>query len=152
MIVIAILLTLTLPLGSMVIFELFAGRSAVALGSWRLELVGTFPDVRRPDFTIQDWLNRRFQDSASTWFSRYFGARGLFVKLGNQVNYSLFGTSYMNNQSIIIGKQNQLYEAPYVNDYCKLVRPMSLELAEARVKEIAEAFGAYVVDGSKKPV
>ena len=138
MIVIAILLTLTLPLGSMVIFKLFAGRSAVALGYWRLELVGTFPDVPRPDFTIQDWLNHRFQDSASKWFSRYFGARGLFVKVGNQVNYSLFGTSYMNNQSIIIGKQSQLYELAYINDYCKLIHPMPLELAEAHVKEIAE--------------
>ena len=108
MIVIAILLILTLPLGSMVIFELFTGRSAVALGYWRLELVGTFPDVPRPDFTIQDWLNHRFQDNASKWFSRYFGARTLFVRLGNQVNYSLFGTSYMNNQTIIIGKQGQL--------------------------------------------
>jgi len=138
MIVIAILLILTLPLGSMVVFKVFSGSSAIALGISRLELVGTFPDAPRPDFTIQDWLNHRFQDSASKWFSRYFGARGLFVKLGNQVNYSLFDTSYMNNQSIIIGKQSQLYEAPYINDYCKLVRPMPLELVEARVKKIAE--------------
>lgn len=138
MIVVAILLTLMLPLGSMVVFKLLTGRSAVGLGVSRLELVGIFPDAPRPDFTIQDWLNHRFQDSASKWFSRYFGARGLFVKVGNQVNYSLFGTSYMNNQTIIIGKQSQLYEVAYIYDYCKLVRPMPLALVEARVKEIAE--------------
>jgi alginate O-acetyltransferase complex protein AlgJ len=138
MIVIAILLILTLPLGSMVVFKLLAGRSAVALGVSHLELVGTFPDVPRPDFTIKDWLNRRFQDSASKWFSRYFGARGLFVKVGNQVNYSLFGTSYMNNQTIIIGKQGQLYEVDYINNYCKLIHPMPQEIAEARVKDVAE--------------
>lgn len=138
MIVIAILLILTLPLGSMVVFKLLAGRSAVALGASHLELVGTFPDVPRPDFTIQDWLNHRFQEGASSWFSRYFGARGLFVKLGNQVNYSLFGTSYMNNQTIIIGKQSQLYEVAYINNYCKLIHPMPQEHAEAHVKEIAE--------------
>ena len=138
MIVIAILLTLTLPLGSMVIFKLFAGRSAVALGVPHLELLGTFPDVPRPDFTIQDWLNRHFQDNASTWFSRYFGARGLFVKVGNQVNYSLFGTSYMNNQTIIIGKQSQLYEVEYIKNYCKLIHPMPQDHAEAQVKDLAE--------------
>ena len=138
MIVIAILLIFMLPLGSMVVFKLLVGSSAIALGVSRLELVGTFPDAPRPDFTIQDWLNHRFQDSASKWFSRYFGARGLFVKLGNQANYSLFGTSYMNNQSIIIGKQSQLYEVGYINDYCKHVHPMPLEIAEAHVKEIAE--------------
>ena len=139
MIVIAILLTLTLPLASMVVFTLLTGRSAVALGVSRLELVGTFPDVPRPDFTIQDWLNRRFQDSASKWFSRYFGARGLFVKLGNQINYSLFDTSYMNPISkIIIGKERQLYELAYINHYCKLIRPMPLDRAEARAKDIAE--------------
>lgn len=137
--VITILLILMLPLGSMVIFNLFGGRSAIALGYDRLELGGTFPDVPRPYFTLQDWLNRRFQDSANKWFSRYFGARGLFVKLGNQVNYSLLNSSYMNPLSkIIIGKQRQLYELAYINHYCKLIRPMPLERAETRVKEIAE--------------
>ena len=137
--VITILVILALPLGSMVIFTLFAGRSAVALGYDRLELVGTFQDVPTPHFTLQDWLNRRFQDSANKWFSRYFGARGLFVKLGNQVNYSLLDSSYMNPISkIIIGKQGQLYELAYINHYCKLIRPMPLARVEARVKEIAE--------------
>jgi alginate O-acetyltransferase complex protein AlgJ len=141
MIVIAILLILTLPLGSMVMLKVFAGGSAVELGIPSLALAGIFPQVTRPDFTLQDWLSHRFQDNASKWFNRYFGARALFVRLGNQVNYSLFGTSYMNNQNnqtIIIGKQSQLYEVGYINDYCKLVHPMPLELAEAHVKEIAE--------------
>ena len=120
-------------------FQLVAGRSAVALGYQQLELEGTFPDVPRPDFTIQDWLSRRFQDGASTWFSRYFGAREIFVKLGNQVNYSLLDTSYMNPISkIIIGKERQLYELAYINDYCKLIRPMPLVRVDDRVKEIAE--------------
>jgi hypothetical protein len=122
----------------MLAFKLFAGRSAAGLGISHLELDGIFPDAPRPDFTLQDWLSHRFQDNASKWFSRYFGARALFIRLGNQVNYSLFGTSYMNNQSIIIGKQSQLYEVGYIINYCKLVRPMPLELVEAQVKEIAE--------------
>ena len=44
----------------------------------------------------------------------------------------------MNNQTIIIGKQGQLYEVDYINNYCKLIHPMPQEIAEARVKDIAE--------------
>lgn len=137
-ILIIILLVFGLPVCSMVIFKLSKEQSAVELGLTNLELAGITFNEPKPQFSLNEWFNRNFQDKFNKWFNHFYGARALFVRLGNQINYSAFSKSYMYDQSIIIGKEKQLYEVGYIRDYCGLTPPTPLTQAERRVKEMKE--------------
>jgi hypothetical protein len=133
-----ILFIFFLPLGSMTFFTLFSTRSAADFGFYRLALSGIVLDTPRPTFSIEDWLTHSLQDQLDKWFNKSFGARALFVKLGNQIYYDLFNKSYMQDQTIIIGKNSQLYSDGSIYNYCKLTPPMPLKHVEARVMELME--------------
>ncbi len=133
-----ILLMFFLPLGSMIFFTLFSTRSAADFGFHRLALTGIVLDATRPTFSIEGWLTHSFQNRLDRWFNKSFGARALFVKLGNQIYYDLFNKSYMHDQSIIIGKNETLYEVGYIEDYCKLRPLMPVTHIETRVMELEE--------------
>ncbi|HEU4685219.1 MAG TPA: hypothetical protein VFS39_12020 [Nitrospira sp.] len=133
-----IILLFALPLSSTVAFKLFAGQRAETLGLSWFNLAGEIPEVDKPQFSLRHWVNRSFQDQSNKWFTRYFGGRSIFIKSGNQVIYTLFKHSYMHNQSIVIGKQGELYESWYVYDYCRLSEPMPDRNLEDRVADIAE--------------
>lgn len=137
-ILIVILFVFILPVGSMAIFKIFKEQSAVELGLTNLELAGITFNEPRPQFIWNEWFNHSFQDKFNKWFNHFYGARALFVRLGNQINYSVFSKSYMYDQSIIIGKEKQLYEVAYIQDYCRLKPPVSAIQAEQRVKEMKE--------------
>lgn len=102
------------------------------------DLVGVTIDEPRPSLSLHGWFTREFQDQFSKWFNQSYGARSFFVRMGNQLNYSLFNTSYMNKQSMIIGHHGQLYEDWYINDYCNSRATTPLSLMETRVREIAD--------------
>lgn len=133
-----ILLVFVLPVCSMVVFKLFKEQSAVELGLTNLELAGIAFNEPKPQLSLNDWFNRSFQDKFNKWFNHFYGARALFVRLGNQINYSAFSKSYMYDQSIIIGKEKQLYEVGYIRDYCGFTPPTPFIQAERRVKEMKE--------------
>lgn len=133
-----IVLVFTLPVCSMAIFKVLKGQSAVELGLTDLELAGITFNEPKPQFSLNEWFNRSFQDKFNKWFNHFYGARALFVRLGNQINYSVFSKSYMYDQSIIIGKEKQLYEVGYVRDYCGLTPSTPFIQAERRVKEMKE--------------
>ncbi len=133
-----ILLVLGLPVCSMMIFKLFKEQSAVELGLTSLELAGITFNEPKPQFSLNDWSNHSYQDKFNKWFNHFYGARALFVRLGNQINYSLFSKSYMYDQSIIIGKEKQLYEVGYLRDYCGLTPPTPPFQVEHRIQEMKE--------------
>ena len=102
------------------------------------DLKGVTIDEPRPGLSLQGWLTREFQDQFSKWFNQSYGARSFLVRMGNQLNYSLFNKSYMNTPSMIIGHHGQLYEIPYIDEYCGPRPTMPLSLMETRVQEIAD--------------
>lgn len=106
--------------------------------SFRDDLVGVTIDEPRPSLSLHSWFTREFQDQFSKWFNQRYGARSFFVRMGNQLNYSLFNKSYMNKEHTIIGRHGQLYEDDYINDYCNPRGVMPLSHMETLVKEIAE--------------
>jgi len=127
-----------LPVILMIVFAIFHKPSASDLGSDRLELSGVVKDRPEPAVSFTNWLNHTLQGHFDDQFSKAYGGRALFVRLGNQIYYSLFDKSYMQDQSIIIGKHHQLYERWYIEDYCKIRRPMRRELVAARARQIRE--------------
>jgi len=91
-----------------------------------------------PRFNLSRWLSGDFQDEFSTWFNENFYGRESYIRASNQMYYTFFKKSYMYNQSIIIGKDNQLFEKAYIDDYIN--KPtMDLEEVDAFVNQVVQA-------------
>jgi hypothetical protein len=66
-------------------------------------------------FSIDKWSKAEFQEQKEIYLNSMFGFRTLFVKLNNQIAYSVFGKAKANG--VIIGKSGYLYEESYLNAY-----------------------------------
>jgi len=134
-----ILVVFFLPLILVMVFAMFHKPSLASdLGSDRLGLSGVLEARPEPAVSFSNWLDHTLQGHFDEQFSRAYGGRALFVRLGNQIYYSLFEKSYMQDQSIIVGKHRQLYERWYIEDYCKIRPPMGREVVAARARQIRE--------------
>ena len=64
------------------------------------------------------WWHGDFQRAVDGWFARGLEPRGWGVRATNQLYYTLFGRSYMYNNTIIVGRAGYLYELAYLRAYC----------------------------------
>jgi len=65
------------------------------------------------------------------------------VRLNNQLYFSLFQKSYMYDQTLIVGKQDQLYEIAYIYGYLGLNPPMREDAKQRlaqNIREVQELF------------
>ncbi len=88
--------------------------------------------------SARDWLDGTFQDTATQWVNANFGLRHYFIGAANQIDYSVFHMSRMNNNTIVVGKNNVLYERPYIDDYCHLKPLYPLNQMQAQIEQVAE--------------
>lgn len=75
-------------------------------------------DVKLPEnisFAKEDWFSGYYQEEKEAYINCAFGFRNQFVKLNNQIAYSLFGKA--NANGVIIGKDTYLYEKSYIDAY-----------------------------------
>ncbi len=63
-------------------------------------------------FTWRTWFSEIFQTRINKAVEDNIGFRNFFVRLNNQVNYSLYKVS--ENQNIVIGKNNCIFEEGYI--------------------------------------
>jgi len=66
-------------------------------------------------FSIADWFEGKYQTRVEEKLKNKFGFSSLYVRLNNQINYSVFNKA--NANGVVIGKQNFLYELNYINAY-----------------------------------
>lgn len=78
-------------------------------------LNGKYKLVKEPDLDLNSWFEGEYQDEFNNYFENNFGFRNFFVRLNNQIKYSLFKKT--NAYDIEIGKENHLYEGGYIRDY-----------------------------------
>jgi SGNH hydrolase-like domain, acetyltransferase AlgX len=78
-------------------------------------LKGSFHAKKIPDFNWENYLNNDFQDKFNKALEDNIGLRPLFIRINNQLAYSLFDTALAN--SVIIGKKNYLFERNYIKAY-----------------------------------
>ncbi|NPD83270.1 hypothetical protein HNS38_00775 [Lentimicrobium sp. L6] len=102
--IIIIILALTLPLLQYYTQKVFVK-----------PLEGSYTLKQKPVFIIQDWFSGEFQNKYDTFFNDHFGFRSSFVRLYNQLQYSLFNK--VSAQNVIIGKNDYLYEQQYIDSY-----------------------------------
>lgn len=78
-------------------------------------LKGSFQSEKIVEFSFQDWFEGIYSTKQDRYLNENFGFRNLFVRLYNQIQYSLFREAKANG--VIIGKESYLYEENYILSY-----------------------------------
>ncbi len=83
-----------------------------------LELHGEVVAVPFPYFGLRQVATGDFQRGMDAWLQSRIGMKAAYIKLENQINYSLF--NYISGSpSLVIGKNRWLFEKVYVKSYYK---------------------------------
>ncbi len=80
-----------------------------------LPLKGAITSENNSHFTVKSWLSGDYQKQKEVYLNESFGFRNIFVRLNNQIAFTLFNKAKANG--VIIGKKNYLYEQNYINAY-----------------------------------
>ncbi len=75
-------------------------------------LKGDFKLASKPGLTKQTWFANTYQQNYDKYFEDHIGFRNFFVRLNNQILYSLFKKA--NVKGVIVGKNNFLFEEAYI--------------------------------------
>ena len=75
-------------------------------------LSGDIKVPEKPAFSWETWMDGSYQTREENFFNESFGFRNTFVRIGNQIDYSLFGL--MHAKDVIEGKEGYLYELNYL--------------------------------------
>lgn len=70
------------------------------------------PDV---SFSWQSWFSGDYQEQKDKFLSHHFGLHNTYVKINNQIEFSLFKKPHA--KFVVIGKENYLYEMSYIDAY-----------------------------------
>ncbi len=76
-------------------------------------LKGYFIPKSYSTFNVDSWFSGTYQSTTDEYIKEEFGFRNAFVRLHNQLSFWFFGKA--NLDEIIIGKENYLFEEPYID-------------------------------------
>lgn len=125
-----------------------------AWADWLLNrtLSGVTLPAQNTRITFRTWFDGSFQRSVTRWIDQRFCGRELFIRVYNQVLWTLFEKSYMAGESVIAGRNGQLFEAPYLTHFSGVESQSSdedLDLLARRIRtlqrRLAERGVAFVV-------
>jgi len=80
-----------------------------------LKLEGAIYVIPKPSFTTSNWLSGKYQDSAVTYFEQQAELHPSFVRLRNQIGYSLFDEVRVSK--VVLGKDQNLFGGGYIEAY-----------------------------------
>ncbi|MEZ4952562.1 MAG: hypothetical protein R2825_03165 [Saprospiraceae bacterium] len=119
----------------------------------------------KPIWSLDDWLSGNFQSQSEKYLSEKYGLRTAMILLHNQYQFSFFKKT--NVVSVIIGKENYLYEEGYIdafigsdsfdeegvkmkvkrlNDVNNKLKEMGKKIVVARAAGKASYFSEYIPD------
>lgn len=98
-----------------------------------------------PKFNIENLKNGLFMEQFQKYFNDNFGFREALIKINNTINYNLFNST--NNNKVIIGKNDYLFYADYLEGYDK----RSL-LTDEEVSEIVKNIRTFQTELEKKGI
>ena len=79
------------------------------------KLQGDFKLADKPVFSWESWNEGVFQTDFDKWLEDHIGFRNFFVRINNQIDFSLFGEVHADG--VVLGKENVLYEFDYIREY-----------------------------------
>ena len=105
-------------------------------------LLGAVELEKRPTRSIDSWIDESFQESSEKYLNQEFGFRNWFVKLHNQIEFSLFDAT--NAHSVVIGKDNYLYEENYIKAYYgrDFIGDSAMQAKVDRIKFLQDTLGS----------
>jgi len=78
-------------------------------------LKGSVTQPEKAVFSFKNWFSGEYQEQQETYLNETFGFRNLFVRINNQLAFSVFNKAKANG--VIVGKKNYLYEENYIKAY-----------------------------------
>ena len=78
-------------------------------------LKGDIQVLDSPAFSFDAWFNGTYAIQKEEYCNQSFGLRSFFVRIYNQLYYTLF--KVVNAKDVVIGKNNYLYEKNYIRAY-----------------------------------
>jgi hypothetical protein len=78
-------------------------------------LQGAVSIPEKPEFSWKGWFEGTYQQQEEEYFNETFGFRNIFVRINNQLDYSLF--KIIHAKDVIEGKEGYLYELNYFKAY-----------------------------------
>ena len=79
------------------------------------KLDGEYSTVKKPGFSVFNFLDRTYQDSFDIYINRNFDCRAFYIREHNNLNYRLF--RYTTSPGVVIGKKDYLFIESYINEY-----------------------------------
>jgi alginate O-acetyltransferase complex protein AlgJ len=129
-----LLITLAFPLPALMVLRGLAPAGAWADWPLNRTLRGVTLPEQSISFDASTWFAGQYQRSITAWVNQNFAFREAAIRCYDQLLWSLFGKSYMANESIIQGKDGWLFEVGYLQDY-NYLGPL---LNDAEVRRFAE--------------
>ena len=88
-------------------------------------------------------LDASFQASVERWAGAAIGLRNQFIRIHNRINWDLFKVPPKAVELVVIGRNQQLYEAHYVDEYCTGQTQRVFDLPpERRIEWLVESIAA----------
>jgi hypothetical protein len=78
-------------------------------------LKGAIAQPEEKKFSIKDWFSCDYQVLMEKYVNETFGFRNFFIRINNQIAYSLFDKA--NANGVIYGKNNYMFEENYIKAY-----------------------------------
>lgn len=78
-------------------------------------LRGALTTNEKSNFSFGKWFSGEYQEKQEQYVNENFGLRNLFIRINNQIAFSLFNKAKANG--VIIGKNDYLYEEGYIKAY-----------------------------------
>ncbi|PLX00938.1 MAG: hypothetical protein C0594_15015 [Marinilabiliales bacterium] len=75
-------------------------------------LNGSFSKTEKPVLTYESWMEGDFQNNYNNFINDHLGFRSFFIRMNNQIEYSLFGK--INADGIVHGKNGNFFEYDYI--------------------------------------
>lgn len=79
------------------------------------KLDGDFVLAEKPSFNWADWFKGSFQSAYEKYLEDHIGFRDFFVRLTNQIDYSLYRIPHA--EGVVVGKVDQLFEYDYIRAF-----------------------------------
>lgn len=112
------------------------------VGLWVESLEGTPLEgmqnaIVTPDFTWRNLMSGVYQKQVEAWLNEQIPLRRQIIRATNQLYYSVFAKSYMQEGSIAIGRGEQLYEKTYLMKYCNTA---GMKIVPNQEKKLVKVF------------
>ncbi len=78
-------------------------------------LYGAYNKPVDTTLTLNTWIGGKYQDKKESFLNENFGLHNYFVRLNNQLDYSLFNKS--NAVQVVVGKGDFLFQSEYIDAY-----------------------------------